>query len=242
MRSTGLVGLGLVLILASGCHQQQGGAKPYLAVEEPVTAISHCREHISLRNTSSVSRNVTLVAVDGTTRRVMAIGRDTTTNLAYTATVVVLSSPSSSVRVSVDGQQDSRVRVSTTPCVRPLPATNPDEVELDYTFASASARGPDASPTMLTGVVIVTFAASATRAQIDSLVLANEMALIGGRRGPTSESDVWGFWIEDEPKNTRTRQLIRELRQSNLVRFALPYILIEFAHADEVVLLQSVMP
>lgn len=219
-----LVRIGLLSMVTLACHRATLGSQPLLSQQEGIEAVSLCRDHLSLRNHGASTRTVMVDAGAGEARRVIARGRDTTTNLEYGATIVVLSSPGDSVRVTTDGQQQIRVPRSSAACVRDLPVANPDSILMDYTHASATALGPRKRGYAFSGAMLLTIASSASREDVNALIRMHSLALIGGRRGPTAASDVWAFWIEDGPDNARTEQMIDELKRSPLVRFAWPYL------------------
>jgi len=210
-------------MLASCLRPAQG--KPDLqSGRDGVLPVSVCREHLSLRNRSATATTVTVYDGQGGAQRVVALGRDTSTNLEYAATIIVLSSPSDSVGVTRDGQQPTWISRSPVACVRALPVVNPDSIVRDYTVASAAAHGRGGTTYAYTGGILLTFAPSASREEINALIRNYALTLIGGARGPTEASDVWAFWIEDLPSNARTERLVGELKRSPLIETAWPYL------------------
>lgn len=191
---------------------------------EQIEAISLCHDHLSLRNHGTLAEIVSVNAGSGAVQRVVAGGRDTSTNLPFAATIVTLRSRGDTVLVTAAGRPDMRVRRSSTACVRDLSMENPDSILLDYTLASSTARGPQADRHSFIGVLLLTFAESGSRTAVNAMVRSHSLALIGGRKGPTPASDVWVFWIEDGPDNARTERLIDELSKSPLVHTAWPYV------------------
>lgn len=219
-----LLRIGVLSIVMIACHRPPLGSQTLRSQQEGIDAVSLCRDHLSLRNHGASTRIVMVDAGVGKARRVTARGRDTSMNLGFGATIVVLSSPGDSVRLSTAGQPQIRVPRSAAACVRDLPVESPDSILMDYTHASATALGPRKRGVVFSGAMLLTFASSASREDVNALIRKHSLVLIGGRRGATAEEDVWAFWIEDGPDNARTDQLIDELKRSPLVRSAWPYL------------------
>ncbi len=182
-----------------------------------VTALSPCNEHVLVRNHEAESRRVRLV-VGNDSRDLLAGGRDTSTNRPYAGTVVVFAEGTAPITLYVGRGAPIRIERSDSPCVRDLPDTNPDSTIIDY--AEASARRDRV------GVIIVSFRGDAPRAELNALIRRYQLALIGGRRAVTSDGESWIFWIADSAENSRTHQLVAELRRSPLVRSAVRDMLI----------------
>jgi hypothetical protein len=216
--------LWLPSLLTAACFFPATQAPPLPSSQAEVVPVSLCREHLSVRNHGTKARSVTVDNGRGWTKTVSARGRDTSTNLPFAATIVVMPAEGESVGVTNAGGPRAQVPRSGVACVRAMPAANPDSMVLDYTFGSATALGPRGDSPSFIGAILVTFAPGAARQDVDALIASRSLALIGGRRGPTAESDVWAFWMEDASDNLRTERLVEELRRSPLVKSALPFL------------------
>ena len=214
----------VVLISLIGCATS---AQPLRVQANSVEAIWLCREHLSLRNHGTSDREVRVELGSGSSRQIAVRGRAPDSVYGYAATIVVVADSSNSSTVAVEGLAPIRVARPTASCIRDLPTLNPDSIVTDYTRLSADARERHPDRPWIAGVMIVQFLSSAPREQVNALIRTHGLTLIGGMRGDSLSTDIWGFWIEDRSDNLRTLEAIKELRRSPIVQRALPFVTME---------------
>lgn len=195
-----------------------------LSIEAPRwELISPCRTHLLVRNRGTSPITFSVIDRSGTRTEFVA-PPDKRPQRSYLSTLVMVPSEGRLTVWAANGTARD-VNRSSTPCVRDLPAELPRTNTEDYTTSSATAFELNRDASALSGPITVTFKESASAVDINELIHRHRLAIVGGTRSEDNDYEHFEFWKEETADSVTTRQVIRMLIASPVVRRAMPFIL-----------------